>query len=143
MGAPCRFLTACTILAAGCLGPEPQYGTGGTGGAGGTTGTVAPGELGAPCNSNLDCNSFDLLVCVDDLCCTVCNATCESCAESRTGQPDGECSPVLVNTDPAGDCSSSAEMCDGDGSCKLVDGESCNFDSQCISDTCETVCASP
>ncbi len=156
---------ALTSASIACVGPEPSYGDGGgavgggaqTGGTpttgatgvtsvtGGSTTTVAPGTNGAPCSAPLDCNSF---ICVQNVCCaTTCSDfSCESCAESDTGEQSGTCHPVLPATDPYNACPNSSEACDGFGECKTLNGEACTVSEFCISGNCDMMsglCAPP
>ncbi len=53
----------------------------------------------------------------EGICCsTPCNEPCMSCSNNRTGQPNGACAPVIVDTDPHNDCPADA-VCDGYGMC--------------------------
>ncbi|MFH2008092.1 MAG: hypothetical protein ABI333_16035 [bacterium] len=59
--------------------------------------------------------------CVDGLCCdAACDSTCEACDAARTGGADGVCGPVLVDTDPDGECTA-----EGPATCG-IDGTGCN-----------------
>jgi hypothetical protein len=101
---------------------------------------VPKAQAGQTCLGAGECASG---FCVDGVCCeSGCAAGCESCSGSKTGSTDGQCKPVLANTDPDGDC---AEMpaatcgftgqCDGKGSCaKYAVGMPCS-DATCVDGT--------
>jgi hypothetical protein len=80
--------------------------------------------LGAACGSGAQCGSG---ACADGVCCSsACGAICMACAKILTGQPDGQCAPVQVGTDPRADCAADAPTscrydgtCDGAGACRL------------------------
>ncbi len=77
--------------------------------------TCALRPNGNACNANAQCASFE---CVGSLCCDkACNGTCEACAASLTGQPDGACKSILPGFPaPAGQCTA-APPCGNDGKC--------------------------
>jgi hypothetical protein len=103
--------------------------TGGMGGSG-----PLPGQLGYPCTLATQCNSFH---CEEGVCCDdFCTDDCKSCLAANTGDVDGVCQPWPAYSDPPGACPSAAEACDGVDSCKLILGESCFSDTQCISGHC-------
>ncbi len=66
--------------------------------------------------------------CVDGVCCeSACDETCTACAALLTGAADGECRPAKDGTDPDSECADLGSaacatdgMCDGAGSCRLV-----------------------
>lgn len=84
----------------------------------------APGET---CVTQEECASR---ACVDGVCCaTPCDGVCEACSAAKKGLGggvDGECGPILLDTDPDAECTSeptstcgNAGACDGDGACAL------------------------
>jgi hypothetical protein len=85
-------------------------------GGGGSSGS----PNGTACADGAECESG---ACADGVCCDVaCDGVCEACLSAATGEPDGQCAPVLAETDPAeecaaGDCASGT--CDGSGACAL------------------------
>jgi hypothetical protein len=54
---------------------------------------------------------------------------------AKTGSANGTCANVTAYTNPDADCSA-PQQCDGAGSCKSPEGESCSLNSQCISGQC-------
>jgi hypothetical protein len=88
---------------------------------------------GETCGGDTDCLNGH---CVDGVCCdTACNGTCYACSAAKTGGTDGVCDFVTINTNPDGDCVAN-NACDGAGACKLVDGQTCGGDGECIYGHC-------
>ena len=94
---------------------------------------VCKKDNGQPCASVMDCvNGF----CVDGYCCdNGCTGTCKGCnvpgalgicKNMPFGSPDNNAS--LACNGP--------QVCNGYGSCKLANGQSCSGDSQCASGDC-------
>ena len=94
-------------------------------------------ELGAECDEHAQCGS-GFCPPADGVCCeTNCDGVCEACLEEKTGEADGTCAPVLVDTDPdaecgddgAASCGSNATGCNGDAvapACNVYpDGTEC------------------
>jgi hypothetical protein len=85
---------------------------------------------GQTCNGNSECLSD---ICVNGYCCnSTCALNCYSCQLSGS---EGTCTIVPSGNDPDPDCSS-GQLCDGSGGCKRADGQGCNNDGQCLSDSC-------
>jgi hypothetical protein len=122
--------------------------------AGGTAGAAAlqTAELfsldapGAACTTSATCGSG---FCVDGVCCsTACAGTCNACAHSATGKPDGTCGVVQKGLDPRNDCKDDGApscqkngLCDGAGACGTYAGTSCTpspcaTDADCTSGAC-------
>ncbi len=88
---------------------------------------------GEACDSSGGCASNH---CVDGFCCdSDCAGTCEACGNALTGENDGHCAPVLMGTDPDGDCASEcsndeqlASHCDGAGACMEMEPSACEPD---------------
>ena len=78
--------------------------------------------LGASCDAATLCASGH---CVDGVCCdSACSGSCEACVASATNDADGVCAPVRVGEDPADECAAEAcstGVCDGAGSCQVID----------------------
>jgi hypothetical protein len=58
----------------------------------------------------------------DNICCEeACDGQCASCLHAHTGQPNGECHPILKKTDPDLECRLVGNLfrCNGDGACTL------------------------
>lgn len=134
--------SACSSLL-GIDGDFDALGEGGAGGAGGTnTGTNTgtglgpgpgagpPGDLGDPCASDVGCGEG---VCSEDgVCCTeACDASCLSCREEDTGEPSGQCAPIVGEAD---ECNGPQVCIDGECSLKPL-GADCGAQNECI-DTC-------
>jgi hypothetical protein len=69
--------------------------------------------------------------CSDEICCDEdCTAICMTCEL-------GSCQPIQQNTEDPGECEMTM-ACDGNGECKLVAGEACTTDDECVSGTCDT-----
>jgi len=105
---------------------------------GGDPGTCATRcAIGSACGDQNDCVAGDF--CADQICCTsACAATCKSC--SLPGN-EGDCVDVpLQGVDP-GTCVA-PDACNGDGGCKLANGQPCNGNGGCASGNCDAnVCA--
>jgi hypothetical protein len=75
--------------------------------------------------------------CKDGFCCeSACNQTCMSCGVQGK---EGTCAPVpLYEEDPNASvaCNAPTSYCDGNGSCKLDNGQACVSNAECISDFC-------
>ncbi|MCC6648804.1 MAG: hypothetical protein IT374_24965 [Polyangiaceae bacterium] len=84
---------------------------------------VATQPGGAACSEAAQCKSG---FCVDGVCCdAACDGTCQACAASKTGQPDGKCSNATDGSDPHNTCAKDAGnlcgadgLCDGQGQCR-------------------------
>jgi hypothetical protein len=100
-----------------------------------TDGTCKSGiAVGMACNPALagsDCESGQ---CVDGVCCdAACTGACRACTQAKTGQRNGHCAPIKVNTDPDEECAledpstcGKTGACDGAGACKrYADGTTC------------------
>ena len=61
---------------------------------------------GSACLNNAQCgNGNCVATSAGGICCnSACNGTCQSCAMTDTGQPNGVCSNVTPNTDPLNEC---------------------------------------
>ena len=86
-----------------------------------TGSTACRKRNGESCTRDGDCDSG---ACAEisgstGICCTAaCTGTCESCRNSATGMPNGQCAPVRNNTDPDGECGAeNATTCGRDGMC--------------------------
>lgn len=86
--------------------------------------------LGEGCSTSSECSSG---ICSDGVCCNAdCSASCRACDQAGSM---GTC--VLVPAgQQAGFCNDSNEACDGQGNCKLANGQSCTMSSQCASGFC-------
>ncbi|WP_437999084.1 hypothetical protein WMF26_03015 [Sorangium sp. So ce185] len=88
---------------------------------------------GQECTDATDCGSGS---CVDGVCCdTACDSPCQACNIEGSA---GKCSNVPLGAEDGMDCSD-VNVCDGEGACKLVEGERCTTDEQCASGNCITV----
>jgi MYXO-CTERM domain-containing protein len=84
---------------------------------------------GDACSAEAECTSG---FCVDDVCCdALCDAPCHAC---NLAGSIGACLPVAAGDDPADECAAGA--CDGQGGCKLDDGEPCVSPVECSSGAC-------
>lgn len=118
-----------------------------TNSAAGATGEPDAKSNGRACTADSECASGQ---CRDEVCCAAdCSGTCEACAESLTGKPNGTCASVVSGLDPHDDCEAeSAESCgrdgtcDGQGACRSgcdllkAQGDTCNSDAECDSKSC-------
>jgi len=85
---------------------------------------------GTPCNMPSECSSN---YCVDDVCCNeLCDGVCEGCTDELNGVADGQCLPVIDNSDPDNNCTAAAPA-------------SCGMTGECVGGACEVhsgnVCA--
>jgi hypothetical protein len=81
----------------------------------------------------------------DGVCCdSTCLTACFACLLAATGHPDGTC--WAMNTSgaedlyPANACVAPANACDASGNCKLVAGQPCTQNSECLSGACKVTC---
>jgi hypothetical protein len=93
----------------------------------GADAAVALAANGTICTSGSACATG---FCVDGVCCDLaCQGACEACSKAKTGQPNGQCRPAPVDTDPDGDCSGllcRTGVCDGARACQVsTDGTLC------------------
>jgi hypothetical protein len=86
---------------------------------------------GSTCAMGMECLSNN---CVDTVCCAeACDGACKSCNLAGTV---GVCTNIPINmTDTAPACDGMS-VCNGNGACKLKDGEMCSQDAQCLSGKC-------
>lgn len=89
---------------------------------------------GAACATGTDCLTGD---CVDGFCCNAaCGGLCQACSLAKTGQPNGTCATVTVNTDPDSECSG-ATSCGAAGFCTtLPNGTLCGAAIECTTGFC-------
>ena len=81
---------------------------------------------GEGCDEGSECASGE---CANEVCCgTPCDGVCETC------DGDGVCVPLIDQVD-LGACDSGS-ICDAQGDCTLVLGESCDEDADCASHKC-------
>jgi len=123
-------------------------GSAGSGGSGGDPGCLATGcPAGQYCDGDTrECNALkapgeacsrsqecdDLLDCLDGVCCT--DDECPACMNCGG---DGACSvPVTDTEDVTGNECMDQSSCDAAGACKLVLGETCVDDDECVSAHC-------
>lgn len=89
---------------------------------------------GTPCSTGSECVST---YCVDGVCCeNACNGTCLACNVSS--MTAGMCTVVPFGQQDeysSAPCTD-ASTCDGNGTCKKNDGETCALASDCLSDFC-------
>lgn len=87
----------------------------------------APGEA---CGRTQECD--DLLDCLDGVCCN--DDECPACLNCGS---DGECSVAVTDTaDDTGNECTDELSCDAAGACKLVLGQTCVDDDECVSAHC-------
>jgi hypothetical protein len=124
---------SCTFIPAG---QDPDDECLGNGGTDVCNGAAACGKLtGSACAAGVDCASGK---CVDGVCCqSACGAACKACSMAKTGQPDGTCANVTVNTDPDNECVGLL-LCTGSGACAApqADGLACALDAECDNGHC-------
>jgi N-acetylneuraminic acid mutarotase len=80
-------------------------------------------HVGEACTQPGQCKSG---ICADGVCCSApCAGICRACAAAKTGVADGTCAPVIVGTDPNGQCPDQGTgscgfdgACDGAGACR-------------------------
>ncbi|MBI4703336.1 MAG: hypothetical protein HY744_19645, partial [Deltaproteobacteria bacterium] len=91
---------------------------------------------GKPCTEAAECAS-GFCPAQDKVCCNnACGSTCEACTAAKKGSGlDGTCGYVTKGTSPDNDCVAN-NLCDGNGLCKLVNGQGCNTDGQCLNALC-------
>ncbi len=93
-------------------------------------------HLGSPCHQGGDCLSGH---CVEGVCCdSPCSQTCQTCVA-----PDqaGRCVAVRLDTDR--DRCAGTAGCDRRGECKLLSGQPCGADGDCLSGYCvDRICCS-
>ncbi len=88
------------------------------------------GPAGSPCAADGDCESR---WCVDGVCCeSACEGLCKRCDASGES---GRCVHVQAGLDTSDDCPG-AEVCDGAGACKKLEGQACGSGDQCLSGFC-------
>ncbi|WP_437508605.1 hypothetical protein [Sorangium sp. So ce1099] len=88
---------------------------------------------GQACTDGEECASGS---CVDGVCCnTGCDAACQAC---NIEGALGECSNVAAGAEDGADCSG-ANVCDGEGACKLAPTETCATDEECASGNCLSI----
>jgi hypothetical protein len=92
------------------------------------------GSDGAACTLGTECQSG---FCSDGYCCDVaCAGNCEACSAAlSTASSNGLCAPIIAGTDPDSNCSP-GEACDGAGTCRLADGQSCSAGTECVTGNC-------
>src|SRR5262249_1721919 len=84
---------------------------------------------GNACSASVQCISG---YCVDGGCCnTACNGPCQACSTVKKVAADGTCANILFDQDPDGECTDGA--CDGNGVCKLDNGQPCLVGADCLS----------
>jgi hypothetical protein len=100
----------------------------------GSNGCVTKVSNGTPCTSKNQCIS-DICELADGVCCNAdCGGACRSC---NLAGSVGTCTLVPPNT-PSTDCTAPQE-CDGNGACKLPNGETCDpamMGKDCVSGSC-------
>jgi len=109
----------------------------------GIAATLEQVDTGLPCPSSGACKSG---FCRDGVCCaTDCGGGCEACSAALKGDgQDGECGPVLADTDPRDACEGEplstcgqTGFCDGAGHCQAYpEGTPCGAELACIEGTC-------
>ncbi|MBI4702153.1 MAG: hypothetical protein HY744_13555 [Deltaproteobacteria bacterium] len=94
------------------------------------------GELGESCADKAGCAGG---FCVDGVCCN--NACDNMCASCNVPGKEGTCAEVLKGKPDPGTCDGPAQACDGAAHCKLVLGQGCEVDAECVSGACaDDVC---
>lgn len=92
--------------------------------------------LGADCDDGGDCASG---TCVDGVCCAVsCDGICMSCDAAQEYASCRFTAPYQNHDD----CMEGS-ACDGAGQCKLLNGELCVQDNQCVSHHCDSGLCAP
>jgi len=103
-------------------------------------------DLGTECVADDNCKS-GFCPSGDGLCCdTECANICEGCRAADTGGTDGSCSAITKDSDPADECPSTTESCEGDtcdgaGAC-AVKAEGTVCDTAYLCDGTGATCAS-
>ncbi len=128
----------------------------------------AQNGVGSACTSNSDCSPTTSNNCVDGVCCDpTCSGTCLSCAQAKTGQPDGTCTQVQTGQQTTNRCTAAGSACsngaclpahclngtkdadetdvDCGGSCPAcVVGKACQQATDCAGSNCvDGVCCNP
>jgi hypothetical protein len=95
---------------------------------------VAQKADGLPCVGSNECGNGH---CVDNVCCAdTCLGNCRACSAAKKGSgADGACGNVGAGLDPDGECGASND-CDGNGGCKLADGQVCAAGGDCATGFC-------
>ncbi|HRI63415.1 MAG TPA: ricin-type beta-trefoil lectin domain protein [Polyangium sp.] len=128
---------ACGDIAA-TTNPDNECAGGTCNGSGACTTTQPKSSNGAACISAAQCQSG---YCADGVCCdSWCLGTCETCSASIKGTgANGVCGPIAQNADPQDECFGGS--CNGDGTCKRVNGTVCSLNTECASGRCvDNVC---
>jgi ELWxxDGT repeat protein len=125
--------TGGTINAGGTIsagGISPSGGVGGYGvGGSGVAGSTGK-NLGEGCGLGAECNSLN---CVDGVCCV--DSQCPECM--NCGGLTWECTiPVLGLPDHTGKVCEGSRTCNTSGACKLLPGQGCSLDDECIDGYC-------
>jgi len=86
---------------------------------------------GQTCSDGTTCASG---FCVDGHCCnSACTDTCKACDVSGV---EGTCTNVLLNGNDPTTCTAPTQVCNGNGACKLANGQTCGADDECASGDC-------
>jgi hypothetical protein len=109
--------------------------------------SVGAGANGTACTLGGECASGN---CVDGFCCnTACAALCQACSAAKKGSgANGACGNIFAGGDPDNECPG-AEVCNGSGACRKINGSICTLGSECLSGNCvdgfccNTACAGP
>ncbi len=89
---------------------------------------------GKLCNAASECSSG---YCIDGVCCeNACNETCRSCNVSSLAAGTCTMLPVGQKDNNAMTVCVGAFSCDGNGGCKLANGQPCSSGSECVSGKC-------
>lgn len=89
---------------------------------------------GEVCSIASDCLSGH---CKDGVCCeAACTGTCQACSLALTGKQDGKCDFIEKGKEDGDPVCGGNMSCDGAGSCKKDDGESCTKAADCSSGHC-------
>jgi hypothetical protein len=89
---------------------------------------------GQVCAASSECLSGQ---CVDGVCCnTACAGNCQACTAAKNGGADGTCGNILTGQPDNNPVCNGANLCDGNGNCKKVDGQACTLNAQCLSAEC-------
>jgi hypothetical protein len=120
-------------LATGCFALFDFNDGSGGGGSGGSN--PSGNKNGTKCTEGSECASKH---CVDRVCCdTACDSACKACTAELTGKTDGDCLPVVDDTDPDGDCEpSNPKMCGQTGTCSLGECQLFGTDVLCAPASC-------
>jgi hypothetical protein len=123
----------CTFVGAGQADPNAAMPCQGTAACDGN-GSCKKND-GEACASSNECFHG---YCVDGVCCvSACTSTCKACNVSTSL---GACVnvPVGVKDDIAQIACNGTKACNGNGYCKLSNGQPCSMDSQCASGKCSS-----